>query len=76
MLANGKLARQIASKSKNPNYTFTATTEQFSLGEVGAPIIVFGDLESATVDKKLVDYFFRKFGKFFMGAALLLLVLD
>lgn len=61
MLANGKLARQIASKSKNPDYTFTETTEQFSLGEVGAPIIVFGDLESATVEKELVDFFFGEF---------------
>ncbi|KFY06498.1 hypothetical protein V492_08000 [Pseudogymnoascus sp. VKM F-4246] len=59
MLANGKLARQLASKSKNPEYTFTASTEQFSLGEVGAPIIVFGDLESATVEKNLIDYFFQ-----------------
>ncbi|KFX95943.1 hypothetical protein V495_00242 [Pseudogymnoascus sp. VKM F-4514 (FW-929)] len=59
MLANGKLARQLASKSKNPEYTFTANTEQFSLGEVGAPIIVFGDLESATVEKNLIDFFFE-----------------
>ncbi|OBT76930.1 hypothetical protein VF21_04139 [Pseudogymnoascus sp. 05NY08] len=59
MLANGKLARQLASKAKNPEYTFTEHTEQFSLGEVGAPIIVFGDLESATVEKKLIDFFFE-----------------
>ncbi|KFZ11821.1 hypothetical protein V501_04562 [Pseudogymnoascus sp. VKM F-4519 (FW-2642)] len=59
MLANGKLARQLGSKAKNPEYTFTANTEQFSLGEVGAPIIVFGDLESATVEKNLIDFFFE-----------------
>lgn len=63
MLANGKLARQLASKSRNPEYTFTANTEQFSLGEVGAPIIVFGDLESATVEKNLIDFFFGKLRK-------------
>lgn len=67
MLANGKLARQIASKSKNPDYTFTSTTEAFSLGEVGAPIIVFGDLESATVEKKLVDFFFGEFLHFHLA---------
>jgi hypothetical protein len=58
MLANGKIARQLASKSTNLNYTFTSTTEAFSLGEVAAPIIVFGDLPSATVNKSLVDFFF------------------
>lgn len=69
MLANGKLARQLASKAKNPEYTFTAQTEQFSLGEVGAPIIVFGDLESATVEKKLIDFFFGEFGNSDNGIA-------
>ncbi|KAH8658261.1 Chloroperoxidase [Xylariales sp. PMI_506] len=48
MLANGKLFRQIVSRSTNPNYTFTSTVEQFSLGEVSAPIIVFGDMDSGT----------------------------
>jgi Peroxidase, family 2 len=61
MLANGKIARQLASKSTNPNYTFTSTNEAFSLGEVAAPIIVFGDLPSATVNKSLVEFFFGEF---------------
>ncbi|KAF2254655.1 Cloroperoxidase [Trematosphaeria pertusa] len=60
MLANGKIARQIESKAFNPNYTFTATTEQFSLGEVAAPIIVFGDMQSGTVERELVEYFFAE----------------
>jgi hypothetical protein len=58
MLANGKIARQISSKAFNPNYTFTSTNEAFSLGEVAAPIIVFGDLSSATVNRTLVEFFF------------------
>ncbi|KAM0544102.1 hypothetical protein ACHAPJ_011984 [Fusarium lateritium] len=58
MLANGKLFRQIESRSTNPKYTFTNKTEAFSLGEVSAPIIVFGDLESGTVSRKFVEYFF------------------
>lgn len=61
MLANGKVARQIVSKAYNPTYTFTSTTEGFSLGEVAAPIIVFGDHASATVNRNLVEYFFGKF---------------
>ena len=58
MLANGKLARQITSRSQNPNYTFTETTEHFSLGEVAAPIIVFGDMLGGTVNRSWVEYFF------------------
>ncbi|KAL4902082.1 hypothetical protein BDW74DRAFT_187055 [Aspergillus multicolor] len=59
MLANSKLARQITSRAFNPTYTFTASTEQFSLGEVSAPIIAFGDLDNGTVSRELVEYFFR-----------------
>jgi hypothetical protein len=58
MLANSKIARQIVSRAFNPNYTFTASTEQFSLGEVAAPIIVFGDMDKGEVDRELVEYFF------------------
>ena len=58
MLANGKLARQVTSKAFNPNYTFTSTTEAFSLGEVAAPIIAFGDMKAGTVNRTLVEYFF------------------
>ncbi|KAL4948904.1 Chloroperoxidase [Aspergillus filifer] len=58
MLANSKIARQVISKAFNPNYTFTDTTENFSLGEVAAPIIVFGDMEEGTVERNFVEYFF------------------
>ncbi|KAL3489587.1 Chloroperoxidase [Aspergillus germanicus] len=59
MLANSKIARQIVSRAFNPNYTFTETTEQFSLGEVAAPIIVFGDMDKGEVDRGMVEYFFE-----------------
>jgi hypothetical protein len=59
MLPNGKIARQIESKAFNPNYTFTSNTEQFSLGEVAAPVIAFGDMENVQVNRTLVEYFFR-----------------
>jgi hypothetical protein len=58
MLANGKLARQINSKAYNPTYTFTAMMEHFSLGEVAAPVIAFGDMEAGLVNRTLVEYFF------------------
>lgn len=63
MLANGKLARQLQSKAGNPTYTFTSTMEQFSLGEMAAPILIFGNIEAATVNKTLVEYFFGEFNK-------------
>ncbi|KAG2412819.1 hypothetical protein HFD88_010376 [Aspergillus terreus] len=59
MLANGKLARQVSSKAFNPTYTFTESMEQFSLGEVAAPIVAFGDLQTGRVSRALVEYFFR-----------------
>ncbi|KAK1140900.1 hypothetical protein N8T08_009773 [Aspergillus melleus] len=59
MLANSKLARQINSRATNPNYTFPKMTEEFSLGEIAAPIIAFGDIESGTVNRSLVEYFFE-----------------
>lgn len=57
-LANSKIFRQVESRSTNPNYTFTATTESFSLGEVAAPFIAFGDLVNALVNRTFVEYFF------------------
>ena len=61
MLANGKISRQLESKASNPTYTFTSSMEQFSLGEMAAPILIFGDIEAATVNRTLVEYFFGEF---------------
>lgn len=59
-LAHSKIYRQIESRSSNPKYTFTPSTEEFSLGEVAAPIIAFGDMTSGTVRRDMVEFFFRK----------------
>lgn len=59
-LAHSKIFRQLVSRASNPDYTFSASTEEFSLGEVAAPIIVFGDTKAGTVAKELVVYFFGK----------------
>ncbi|KAI5245638.1 Cloroperoxidase [Aureobasidium subglaciale] len=59
MLTNSKLARMIESRAFNPNYTFTANNENFSLGEVAAPFIAFGDTTAVTVPRDLVMYFFE-----------------
>lgn len=58
MLANSKLARQITSRALNPNYTFTSSIENFSLGELAAPIIAFDDLQKGLVNRTLVEYLF------------------
>lgn len=59
-LAHSKIFRQLVSRASSPDYTFSASTEEFSLGEVAAPIIVFGDTKAGTVAKELVVYFFGK----------------
>ncbi|KAI0427933.1 Chloroperoxidase [Xylaria sp. FL1042] len=59
MLANAKVARQLSSKAFNPTYVFTLVTEEFSLGEVVAPVIAFGDTSAITVNRTLVEYFFE-----------------
>ncbi|KAF2799386.1 Cloroperoxidase [Melanomma pulvis-pyrius CBS 109.77] len=57
--ADSKIFRQVASRSANPNYTFTAHVEPFSLGEMAAPFLMFGDIEKATVNRSLVTFFFE-----------------
>ena len=57
-LAHSKIYRQLESRATNPNYTFTASVEEFSLGEISAPIIAFGDLATGNVSRSLVEYFF------------------
>ncbi|PPJ52713.1 hypothetical protein CBER1_10794 [Cercospora berteroae] len=59
MLANSKIARQVQSRSTNPTYKFTASAENFSIGELLAPVIAFGDRVNVTVDRDLVVYFFE-----------------
>ncbi|KAI0453869.1 hypothetical protein F5B21DRAFT_504956 [Xylaria acuta] len=54
-----KIARQLSSKAFNPTYTFTLVTEEFSLGEVVAPVIAFGNVEAITVNRTLAECFFR-----------------
>ncbi|OAL46304.1 Cloroperoxidase [Pyrenochaeta sp. DS3sAY3a] len=58
-LAHSKIYRQLESRSTNPDYKFTKSTEEFSLGEVAAPIIVFGDMAAGTVERAKVEYFFQ-----------------
>ena len=59
-LAHSKIYRQLRSRAMNPTYRFTTSTEEFSLGEVAAPIIVFGDMGRAVVERELMEYFFRE----------------
>ena len=72
MLANSKLARMIESRAFNPEYRFTSTNEQFALGEVAAPIIVFGDIEAKTVQRELVVEVFGKLKGGDFGAGVLM----
>lgn len=59
-LAHSKLYRQIESRATNPNYTFSASVEELSLGEVTAPVIAFGNSTEGSVPRDLMEYFFSK----------------
>ncbi|KAJ3537846.1 heme-thiolate peroxidase [Fusarium decemcellulare] len=59
MLASSKVFRQLESRAFNPTYRFTSLTDAFSVGEVSAPIVAFGDLETGTVRRDFVEYFFE-----------------
>ncbi|CAD6456256.1 eaee59cb-a35b-40f6-8080-2870591d6caa [Sclerotinia trifoliorum] len=54
-LVNGKIFRQVVSRTTNPNYTFTSKTQSFSIGEIAAPIIAFGDKNALTANRTLVE---------------------
>ncbi|RDL35396.1 uncharacterized protein BP5553_07327 [Venustampulla echinocandica] len=43
----------------NSGYTFTKTNKAFSLGEMAALILMFGDLPTATVNRTIVEFFFE-----------------
>ncbi|KAH6710774.1 Chloroperoxidase [Leptodontidium sp. 2 PMI_412] len=58
-LAMGKVFRQVVSKATNPEYKFTANVENFSLGELAAPILIFGDIASGTCNRAMIISFFE-----------------
>ncbi|KAM0270889.1 hypothetical protein ACHAQH_009274 [Verticillium albo-atrum] len=64
ILANSKAAPQVTSRTSNPTYTFTSDMEQFSLGEIAAPIIGLGDMEAGTVSRAFVEFWIRKSCRF------------
>lgn len=59
-IAMGKVFRQVVSKSTNPEYKFTANVENFSLGEMAAPILIFGDIAAGTTPRDQIISFFGK----------------
>lgn len=57
-LANARMFRMLQSKAFNPTYKFTNVTEGFSVGELLAPVVAFGDKRAVTTPRALVNYFF------------------
>lgn len=57
-LANARMFRMLQSKAFNPTYTFTNVTEGFSVGELLAPVVAFGDKKAVTTPRNLVNFFF------------------
>jgi hypothetical protein len=60
MMANSKISRQVESRAFNPEYAFGSSVEDFSIGEVSAPFVAFGDVNTGLVERDLVLYFFGK----------------
>lgn len=58
MMANSKIYRQVESRAFNPEYAFDSSVEDFSIGEVSAPFVAFGDVANGLVERDLVLYFF------------------
>ncbi|KAF4547501.1 Peroxidase-like protein 5 [Elsinoe fawcettii] len=58
-LANARMFRMLQSKAFNPTYTFTNVTEGFSVGELLAPVVAFGDKKAVTTPRNLVNFFFE-----------------
>ncbi|PSK45369.1 hypothetical protein B9Z65_2509 [Elsinoe australis] len=58
-LANARMFRMLQSKAFNPTYKFTNVTEGFSVGELLAPVVAFGDKRAVTTPRALVNYFFE-----------------
>lgn len=61
-MADSKLSRQIQSRATNPEYNFSSSVENFSIGEILAPFAVFGDRDAVTVSRTWAEYFFGKLG--------------
>jgi hypothetical protein len=48
-------------KAFNPEYFFTAASQRAVLGELATPVLVFGDIASATVNKELLVSWMGRF---------------
>lgn len=59
MLTNSKVSRQLQSRATNPTYNFSSTVDAFSLGELLAPIVAFGDKAEATTNRTFMVHFFE-----------------
>jgi hypothetical protein len=60
MIADAKLFRQVISRSTNPDYSFSASVENFSLGEMAAPFLALGDKVNGLVNRTLVEFWIGK----------------
>ncbi|EHL03756.1 putative sterigmatocystin biosynthesis peroxidase stcC [Glarea lozoyensis 74030] len=56
MIADAKVFRQVISRSTNPDYSFSASVENFSLGEMAAPFLALGDKTNGLVNRTLVEF--------------------
>lgn len=48
-------------QASNPEYNFSSSVENFSIGEILAPFVVFGDRDAVEVNRTWVEFFFGMF---------------
>jgi hypothetical protein len=56
MIANAILYRQVISRRDNLQYEFGNEVEEFSLGEMAAPFLAFGDRKKGRVRREWVEF--------------------
>lgn len=59
-LAKARMARLATSKKTNPEYELSLLADGFSWGECASFFEIMADGTTDTVDKRFIDYWFRK----------------
>lgn len=60
-LADARMGRLATSKATNPEHSLSALGAGFSWGECASFFEILADGTTGTVDKKFIDYWFRKY---------------
>jgi hypothetical protein len=60
-VADARMARLATSKRTNPEHSLSSLADGFSWGECASFFEIMADGKTGTVDKRFIEYWFRKF---------------